>query len=139
MSMSAPKAIEPVRRAFTVLELLNRQRSSTISRLCELSGLPQPTITRMLETLIALGYVARISHAKGYRITDGVMRLAAGIRFVDLLVDAAVPRMDRFTRRTGWPLYLGTISSGTVSIRYSTAPLSPLSFESTAYHYFGRV
>ena len=61
------------------------------------------------------------------------MRLAAGIRFVDLLVDAAVPRMNKFTRRTGWPLYLGTISSGTVSIRYSTAPLSPLSFESTAY------
>ena len=133
MSLSAPTAIEPVRRAFAVLEVLNQQRSCTIAQLSGRTKLPQPTVARMLETLIVLGYVARISHTKGYRITNGVMRLAAGIRFIDRLVDAAVPRMDKFTRQTGWPLYLGTFATGAVLIRYSTAPLSPLSFETTGY------
>jgi IclR family mhp operon transcriptional activator len=41
--------------------------------------------------------------------------------------------MDEFTRETGWPLYLGTISAGAIIVRYSTAPQSPLSFERTNY------
>ena len=41
---------------------------------------------------------------------DQVLTLAGGVRFIDHLVDAAIPHMSRFTREQGWPLYLGTIS-----------------------------
>jgi IclR family transcriptional regulator, mhp operon transcriptional activator len=41
--------------------------------------------------------------------------------------------MDAFTRETGWPLYLGTISAGAIMVRYSTASQSPLSFERANY------
>lgn len=74
----------------------------------------------------------RISRQLGYRLTDRVLGLAQGIRFIDQLVDAAAPHMRRFTRQHGWPLYLGTISHRGITIRHSTAPESPLSFERTA-------
>ncbi len=133
MPISTPVAMDPVRRAFAVLEALSRQRSCTLAALSEATALPPTTVLRMLETLIVLGYASRISRKDGYRITDRVLSLSASIRFVDRLVDAATQPMMDFTRRERWPLYLGTMSAGAIAIRYSTAPLSPLSFESTGY------
>lgn len=127
--MAAPAVIEPVRRSFTVLEALSHRRSTTLSVLTGETGLPRPTVVRLLHTLIALGYAARVSRQQGYRLTDRVLGLSESIRFVDHLVDAAIPHMRRFTEEHGWPLYLATISQGAIVIRHSTAPESPMSFE----------
>lgn len=128
----ARPVIEPVRRSFAILEALSRQPHGTILELTAETGLPRPTVVRLLQTLIELGYVLRISRQLGYRLTDRVLSLAQGIRFIDQLVDAAAPHMRRFTRQHGWPLYLGTISHRGITIRHSTAPESPLSFERIA-------
>ena len=61
-----------------------------------------------------------------------MLGLAQGIRFVDHLVDVAAPHMSRFTKKHGWPLYLGTISERAITIRHSTAAESPMSFERAA-------
>ena len=124
--------IEPVRRSFAVLEALSRRRSSTLSVLVEETALPRPTVVRLLHTLAALGYAQRVSRQQGYRLTDRVLGLSGSIRFVDHLVDAALPHMSRFTSEHGWPLYLATLSYGAITIRHSTAPESPMSFESAA-------
>lgn len=133
MPLASPRSIEPVRRAFAVLEALNRRGTGSLAALVEATGLPKPTIARLLETLIALGYVSHVSRAQGYRVTDRVVLLSAGARFVNHVVDVATPEMRRFTRESGWPLYLGTVSGTTVAIRYTTSPESPLSFEPTGY------
>lgn len=133
MPLAVPAAIEPVRRSFAVLEALNRRRSSTLAELAAETGLPKPTLARLLETLIALGYATRVSRQLGYRITDRVLGLSGGIRFVDHLVDAAAPHMRRFTREEGWPLYLGTVSAGAVVVRFSTAPESPMALDTAGY------
>ena len=125
----AATVIEPVRRCFAVLEALSHRRSTTLSVLTGETGLPRPTVVRLLHTLIALGYAARVSRQQGYRLTDRVLGFAESIRFVDHLVDAAIPHMRRFTEEHGWPLYLATISQGAIVIRHSTAPESPMSFE----------
>ena len=83
--------IEPVRRSFAVLEALSRRRTSTLSVLVEETALPRPTVVRLLHTLAALGYAQRISRQQGYRLTDRVLGLSGSIRFVDHLVDAALP------------------------------------------------
>jgi IclR family mhp operon transcriptional activator len=133
MPLTAPAAIEPVERAFRVLEALNRHRTATLAALAETARLPKSTTARLLETLIALGYVTRVSRSIGYRITDRVLTLAAGVRFIDHLVNAAAGPMSEFTATTGWPLYLGTVSDALVLIRHSTAPESPMSFETVGY------
>jgi IclR family mhp operon transcriptional activator len=125
-------AIEPVRRSFAILEALSRRPHGTIAVLAEETGMPRPTVARMLNGLVELGYVTKVSRLIGYRLTDRVLGLAQGIRFIDHLVDVAAPHMQRFTRKHGWPLYLGSISHGAITIRYSTAAESPLSFERTA-------
>ncbi len=124
--------IEPVRRSFAVLEALSRRPHGTIAALAGETGLPRPTVVRLLKTLMDLGYVTQVSRNIGYRLTDRVLGLAQGIRFVDHFVDVAAPHMRQFTRRHGWPLYLGTISHRAITIRYSTAPQSPMSFERSA-------
>ena len=126
--------IEPIRRAFVVLEALNRRRSTTLSVLAAETDLPRPTLVRLLQTLIELGYASRVSREAGYRLTDHVLALAGGVRFVDHLVDAALPHMSRFTSEHGWPLYLATISAGAMAIRHSTAPDSPMAFEASGYN-----
>lgn len=125
-------AIEPVRRSFTILEALSRRPHGTIAALAEETGLPRPTVARLLNTLLELGYVTQVSRLIGYRLTDRVLGLAQGIRFIDHFVDVAAPHMHRFTQKHGWPLYLGSISHRAITIRYSTAAESPLSFERTA-------
>lgn len=127
--MAVAAVIEPVRRSFAVLEALSRRRSSTLSVLVAETGLPRPTVVRLLHTLAALGYAQRVSRQQGYRLTDRVLGLSGSIRFVDHLVDAAIPHMSRFTSDHGWPLYLATLSYGAITIRHSTAPESPMSFE----------
>jgi IclR family mhp operon transcriptional activator len=126
--------IEPVRRAFVVLEALNRRRSTTLSVLAAETGLPRPTLVRLLQTLIELGYASRVSRQDGYRLTDHVLALAGGVRFIDHLVDAAIPHMSRFTGEHGWPLYLATLGAGSMAIRHSTAPESPMAFEGAGYN-----
>jgi IclR family mhp operon transcriptional activator len=132
--MAEAGVIEPIRRAFLVLEALNRRRSTTLSLLAAETGLARPTLVRLLQTLIALGYASRVSRQAGYRLTDRVLALAGGVRFIDHLVDAAIPHMSRFTREHGWPLYLATLSAGAMAIRHSTAPESPMSFEAAGYN-----
>jgi IclR family mhp operon transcriptional activator len=127
--MPAAAVIEPVRRSFALLEALSRRRTTTLSLLVQETGLPRPTVVRLLHTLSALGYAQRVSRQHGYRLTDRVLGLAGSIRFVDHLVDAAIAHMSRFTAEHGWPLYLATLSHGAITIRHSTAPESPMSFE----------
>ena len=69
----AAAVIEPIRRAFVVLEALNRRRSTTLTVLAAETGLPRPTLVRLLQTLIALGYASRVSREAGYRLTDHVL------------------------------------------------------------------
>lgn len=128
--MANEAIIEPVRRSFAVLEALSRRRASTLSVLVDETGLPRPTVVRLLHTLSALGYAQRISRQQGYRLTDRVLGLSRSIRFIDHLVDAAIPHMSAFTAEHGWPLYLATLSYGAITIRHSTAAESPMSFES---------
>jgi len=130
--MGSPAVIEPVRRSFAVLEALSHRRASTLSMLTGETGLPRPTVVRLLHTLISLGYAARVSRQQGYRLTDRVLGLSESIRFVDHLVDAAIPHMRRFTEEHGWPLYLATLRQGAIVIRHSTAPESPMAFEGAA-------
>jgi IclR family mhp operon transcriptional activator len=132
--MGASKPVEPVVRALKLLEALNRKSASSLGDLRAATGLPKPTLIRLLDTLIAAGYGARISSEAGYRITEHVLALSIGLRFIDRIVDAAMPAMSQFTREHDWPIGLAKVRDGVVALLHSTAPQSPLSFERAGYN-----
>jgi IclR family mhp operon transcriptional activator len=125
----ASDPVQPVVRALRVLEVLNRQTASSLGELHAATGLPKPTLVRMLDTLISAGYATRISSQEGYRITERVLALSQGLRFIDRMVEAAMPAMSQFTREHAWPIGLAKVRDSVVTLLHSTAPQSPLLFE----------
>lgn len=122
-------------RALAVLASLNDRPLSHLDILNKVTGLPKPTLVRLLQTLVAAGYVARVAPRAGYRITERVLSLASGVRFVDRMVGAAIAPMSAFTREYDWPLVLGKVRNGAVVVLHSTAPESHLSFERAGYNH----
>jgi IclR family mhp operon transcriptional activator len=132
--MAANNPVAPVVRALQLLAALNHKPASSLAELHAATGLPKPTLIRLLGTLIAVGYATRISSHTGYRITERVLALSSGLRFIDRIVDAAVPPMSQFTQDHAWPIGLAKARDGVVSLLHSTAPQSPLLFDRVEYN-----
>jgi len=119
--------VESVRRALSLLHELNRQRVTSISHLHQATGLPKPTIVRLLDTLIALGYVVNDRRQGGYQVTSLVRSLSAGFHGDPLVVEAARPWAIAFTRKLQWPVAVAVLDRDAVAVRFSTIPDSPIS------------
>ncbi len=125
---SAPPAVEPVLRALAVLEALNRQpHAAPLQALADATGLPKPTLVRLLDTLIAGGYVRRLSRREGYALTERVMRLSGGFRHDDAIVEAARPFLSALTAQFKWPVGIATLDRDAMLVRASTVRESPFS------------
>jgi IclR family mhp operon transcriptional activator len=123
--MSSQDPIRAIGRGLDVIEALNESPVTSLAALHERTGLPKPSLVRLLETLIERGYVVRVSRTEGYALTEAVLRLACGIRERDRLVDLARPLMEAFTRRHKWQVSLSTSETDAMRVRFSTRHISP--------------
>lgn len=119
--------VESVRRAMSLLHELNRQQVSSIRHLHHVTGLPKPTIVRLLDTFITLGYVVNDRRQGGYQVTSLVRSLSSGFHGDPLVVEAARPWAIAFTRKFQWPVAVAVLDRDAVAIRFSTIPDSPVS------------
>jgi IclR family transcriptional regulator, mhp operon transcriptional activator len=125
--MGSEVPVESVRRAFELLEELNRQRVNSIHHLHRATALPKSTIVRLLETLSALGYVVNDRRQGGYQVTSQVHSLSCGFHADPLVVEAGRPWAIEFTRRQQWPVALAVLDRDAVVVRFSTIADSPVS------------
>jgi IclR family transcriptional regulator, mhp operon transcriptional activator len=125
--MSSGSPVESVRRAFALLEELNRQRINSVQHLHEVTALPKSTIVRLLETLRLLGYVANDPRQGGYQVTSGVRGLSSGFHGDPLVVEAARSWAIEFTRRHKLPIGIAVFDQDAMVVRFSTTPDSPMS------------
>src|SRR4029453_12689721 len=102
--MTSGSPVEAVRRAFALLEELNRQRINRVQHLHKATALPKSTIVRLLETLRLLGYVANDPRQGGYRVSSGVRVLRAGFHGGPFVVESARSWAIEFTRRHKLPI-----------------------------------
>src|SRR5690606_40094845 len=65
-------------RGLQVLRALNEHNYTTVLQLSKATGLPRATIYRLLDTLIAAGYVAQGGTKDLYRLTIMVRALSDG-------------------------------------------------------------
>jgi IclR family transcriptional regulator, mhp operon transcriptional activator len=72
--MACYARVESAWRTLELLKELSRQNVSSLDRLHRMTGLPKPTVVRLLETLISAGYVTNDRRQGGYKITSLVQR-----------------------------------------------------------------
>lgn len=122
-------SIRSVERAIDVLQALNRRPLSTLHDLhCE-TGLPKPSIVRVLRTLQAKGLAAQSSSYGSYQLLGRVKSLASGFHHEPEIVEAAGDIMIDFTRREGWPLSMALFDVNAVVVRACTIRFTSLSLE----------
>lgn len=91
--------VQSVDRAFELLELVtDAGGEATLSQLAEASGLPQPTIHRLLRTLIVGGYI-RQQPSRRYSLGPRLIRL--GETASRVLGASARPHLTRLRDQTG--------------------------------------
>src|SRR6185295_18218098 len=123
--------VEAVHRAFDVLRAVNKLRIASVNAIYEETGMPKSTIVRMLETLMAEGYVARDNMCGGYRVTGQVHELTSGYEGISQIIEVARPFAIELTLRIKWPIALATIEPDGVIIDFWTGTISPWTHTNT--------
>lgn len=124
-------SIRAIARAMLLLRTLNMQLESSLHSLYLQTGLPKPTIFRILRTLMLEGYVHSVGDGGHYRLTSKVEELAAGYTEKSAVVDVGSPVVLSLTREIQWPLAIGTLDGDAIVVRYSTMPYSPVAVHAT--------
>lgn len=123
--------VSAVCRALGILREVNRQGIATVNSLYGKTGIPRPTIVRMLETLIYEGYVVRDNMCGGYRVTKRVADLSEGYSGINRVIEVARPLAIRLTQQIKWPIGLGVLDDDAIEIQYWTGTISPWAHTNT--------
>ncbi len=99
---SSTKNVNSLTRGLELLLLLNRQGPCQVRDLYRLTGMPKPTIVRMLATLRESGYVTQNAD-NSYRVTAKTLALAMGFNTADELLAVARPLIEAFREEHAWP------------------------------------
>lgn len=130
MSEKGSQAIRSVMRSFAILEEINAATSATITSLSTKTGLPMPTVFRLVRTLEEAGYIVRRPGDKRYYPTSRVQLLSSGYAGDNMLVECAQEVIADLTRELGWPILVLTRVGGSMVIQASTDRQTSLTFDS---------
>jgi IclR family mhp operon transcriptional activator len=121
------KPVNAVLRSLEVLAAVNRLRGqATVGELHRETALDKATIVRMLETLMAAGYVCRDDEVARYEVTGKTLLLSAGYdrhRAVGRLV---APLLARFRNDIGWPSDLAIFDRDAMLVVETSREAGPL-------------
>ncbi len=125
-------SIRSVERAIDVLQALNRRPLSTLHDLHCDTGLPKPSLVRLLRTLEAKGLATQSSTYGAYRLLSSVKSLASGFHHEPRIVEVAESPMIEFTQLEGWPLSLALFDLDAMVVRACTIRFTTMSLEHAA-------
>ncbi len=115
-----------VRRTMAVLEALNLQNGSSVKHLQQCTALSRPAIYRILNGLIASGFVAEGRIAHTYVLTSKVRALSSGFTDDNLIAELAAPILDALQQKVIWPTELATLRNVRMQLRDTTRHRSPM-------------
>lgn len=126
-----PRQIRAVSRALQLLLAMNKKQPCSLAELHQATGLPKPTVFRILATLQQEGFVRSVGGSGQYYLTERTRRLGAGFGEKLQIVDVGAPLVRKVTKQIKWPLAIGTLERDSIVVRYSTMPYSPLAVQAT--------
>ncbi len=127
--MSETKRIRALERGLEVMEALQDRRAASLKDLYEATGLPRPTLIRILHTLETAGVVRRSIGDGLYRATYRLQRLAGSGDESDRLADIAAPVIDSLCRQLTWPSDLAVLEPErreSMILKETSRPTSPI-------------
>ncbi|WP_127143877.1 IclR family transcriptional regulator [Pelagibacterium montanilacus] len=106
--------IAVIEKAFVALEAMNKlARPASLKELAAITDLPKPTLFRILQTLVELGYVDQDSARSRYGLSLRLFHLGRGDSFEDVR-QRAMPFMEPLHRRFNETINLGVLEGGSV-------------------------
>lgn len=119
--------VQAVIKALNVLASVNQGGLVTVRDIHARTSIPKPTVVRLLQTLVAAGYVNQDEKTRGYHVTSATGNLSSGFHGAPRVIEAARPVADELTRRILWPCAVCALDIDAVVVNYSTIPDSPIS------------
>jgi IclR family mhp operon transcriptional activator len=128
--MGKPDSMRGVTRTIAVLRALNASNSARVTDLAQRTGIPRPSLYRILETLRVLGYVRRRGDEERYELTILVRSLSDGFNDEAWVCGIALPVMEELQREIVWPTDIATFFDDAMYLRETTRRSSPLTIDS---------
>lgn len=113
-------------RGLYLLELVNKAYPVRVAELVDISGLPKPTVSRILSTLAREGYITKIASTGCYVPTSQVSGLSDGLGHTEWIYEVVAPELDRLASIIQWPSDFAIFQGRGMCIQYSTRKTAPL-------------
>lgn len=117
--MSVFEPVRAVQRGLAVLRAISEHGPITVSDIANLCKLPQPTVVRLVETLLEGGYVYRQVGKATYKVTGQTLALSRGYDPHYRLIELAMPVVEQLHIEIGWPSNLAVFDGDAMVIAYS--------------------
>lgn len=101
MAEEASGAVKSAVRVLDVFELLARREEMSHADIADALEIPKSSLTQLLRTLVARGYIDFSPASKGYQLGEGFSLLARRTSDVRDLVEFVQPVLEDITRATG--------------------------------------
>jgi IclR family mhp operon transcriptional activator len=108
---------------------MNRMKGASALDLARRTGIPRPTVYRLLETLEEMGFVTRSPTDETWHLTISVRTLSAGYDDEIWVRQVALPVVNKLQRAIIWPVDLTTFDRDTMVVRETTHRSSPFSID----------
>jgi IclR family mhp operon transcriptional activator len=118
-TMPSYEPVRAIQRGLAVLRSISEHGPLTIAELASRCKYPQPTVVRMLETLVAEGYVYRQAGKSTFLVTGQTLALSRGFDSKSRLLEIAAPIVDQMHIQIGWPSNLAVFDRDAMVIVYS--------------------
>jgi IclR family mhp operon transcriptional activator len=118
-------AIRSLQRGLKVLEALQNKPISSLHEIHRQTGIPKPSLLRILETLEQSGLVFRRLYDGHYRISTNISHLARKRDRYDAVAEAAAPVLDRLCQKLAWPSDLMVPAGDHMELRESSRVRTP--------------
>jgi len=116
--------VRALSRGLRLLTELNSHGQSTPRELAEICKIDRTTVYRLLETLMAEGFVTQAEEGK-VGLTIAVRQLSEGFTDIDWISSKVAPELEQLVLDIDWATDFATYHHGTMIIRESTHRLSP--------------
>lgn len=128
-TLSEKRHLSSLKRGLAALSLLNVEERLTATELGRRIGIPRTTAHRILDTLVAEGYVVHDRTTHSFRLTSQIRRLAQGFSRESLVAEIARPVLRALCHELLTPVGLTTPRGHDVVIQVSMDYEAPLALE----------